>query len=75
MPTVNRNLSSSKPVLLNAPCMDTGDTPFMTGAMRTIDQVLSHMDDLKYDVGRYSGLERLVHTFHMQEMWTNFGKC
>jgi len=69
VPTVNKDLISDQPLLLNAPNEpDVGKT-FKTDAMRAVDQVLSHMDNLKYDVKQYGALERLVHTLHMREVW------
>jgi len=69
VPTVNKNLISDEPVLLNAPNEpDVGKT-FKTDGMRAVDQVLSHMDDKTYDVKGYGPLERLVHVLHMQAVW------
>lgn len=68
VPTVNRDLTSDTVVLPSAPCLGDG-SPFMTAAMRLVDRELAHMDDPQYDVGRYSGLERMVHAFHMREVW------
>jgi len=71
VPTVNRDLVSDHGVLPDAPCVEDGKSPFGAGtSMRVVDTVLSHMDDKKYDVGRYSGLERLVHAFHMHHVWS-----
>jgi len=42
---------------------------FMTDGMNIVDQVLSHMDDKNYDVKHYTVMEKMVHRFHMEEVW------
>jgi len=69
VPTVNRDLRSESAVLPSAPCLDDGDSPFATPSMRVVDAALTRMDDMNYDMGNVSGLERLVHAFHMREVW------
>jgi len=69
VPTVNRDLRSESAVLPSAPCLDDGDSPFATPAMRVVDAALTRMDDMNYDIGNASGLDRLVHAFHMREVW------
>jgi len=69
VPTVNRDLRSESAVLPSAPCLDDGDSPFATPAMRVVDAALTRMDDMNYDIGTTSGLQRLVHAFHMREVW------
>lgn len=74
VPTVNRDLRAEQGVLLDAPCVHKGKSPFVAGSsMHLVDMVLSKMDDTKYDVGRYSGMERLVHAFHMRHVWSMAG--
>lgn len=69
VPTVNRDLRSESAVLPSAPCLDDGDSPFATPAMRVVDAALTRMDDMNYDIGTTSGLQRLLHAFHMREVW------
>jgi len=69
VPTVNRDLRSESAVLPSAPCLDDGDSPFATPSMRVVDAALTRMDDMNYDIGTTSGLQRLVHAFHMREVW------
>jgi len=69
IPTINSDLTSNQPILFHAPNEpDLGDS-FKTDSMRALDQVLSHMDNQYYDIGRYGTLERLVHSLHMREVW------
>ena len=42
---------------------------FETDAMKTLDEILSHMNDDAYDIRLYSPIEKIVHTFHMKEQW------
>jgi len=70
IPTVNRDLMSSFPIILNAPEIRRPKIDFRTSAMRVVDEVLSHMDNPNYDISQYSTLERLVHAFHMREVWS-----
>jgi hypothetical protein len=68
IPTVDMDLRAEWPIRLNAPDM-AGSSLFKTNAMQTLDQTLSHMDNKDYDVKYFTILERIVHTFHMQEVW------
>jgi hypothetical protein len=67
IPTVDMDLRAERPLLHHAPHSAT--SPFMTNGMRTLDEVLSHMDNPNYDVKYFTILERIVHSFHMQEVW------
>jgi len=69
IPTVNMDLLSDAPILFHAPNEPDVGKSFKTDGMRALDQVLSHMDNPKYDIGQYSTLERVVHSMHMQEVW------
>lgn len=70
IPTVNMDLSDDTAILPHAPAMKhSPGKMFETEAMRTVDGILSHMDDKKYDIKGYSALERLVHALHMREVW------
>ena len=39
--------------------------------MKATDMVLSHMDNKMWGAKNYNTLERLLHAFHMQEMWSD----
>lgn len=67
IPTINRDLQSRDPIVHDAPKLR--DTMFQTNGIQVVDEVLSHMDDASYDIRGYDALERLVHAFHMQEVW------
>jgi len=71
IPTVNVDLLSNAPILFHAPNEPDVGKSFKTDGMRALDQVLSHMDNPKYDIGPYNTLERVVHSLHMQEVWYN----
>jgi len=42
---------------------------FDTDGMKTLDSILLHMDNKFWDVKNFSPLERVVHGFHMKEVW------
>ncbi|CAJ0922556.1 unnamed protein product, partial [Mesorhabditis belari] len=70
VPTVNLDLSADRPILSHAPDRrGPSDSMYLTDGMKTLDEVLSHMGDKKWDIGFFSPLERVVHVFHMQEAW------
>jgi len=71
VPTINMDLSDGQAILPHALYGPKADKVFKTEAMRTVDQVLSHMDNSKYDIKQYSALERLVHALHMKEVWNS----
>jgi len=66
---VNMDLLSKDPIVFNAPCVRGGSSMFTTDELKVIDGVLSHMDNSRYDLHLHV-LERLVHIFHMRELWT-----
>ena len=46
---------------------------FKNPAFRAIDIVLSNMNNPNYIAKFYTDLEKLVHTAHMQDIWTAGG--
>jgi hypothetical protein len=68
IPTINLNLTQEDAILWQVP--PSYHSPFTTLAMQTLDHVLSHMEDPNYDIKCYSPIERLVHAFHMKEVWS-----
>jgi len=69
IPTTNSDLTSIQPLLFHAPNEPDLGQSFKTDGMRALDQVLSHMDNINNDIGRYGTLDRLVHALHMREVW------
>jgi len=67
VPTINRDIKSDTPLLLHAPQFPELDGD--TEAMKTLDMVLSHMDDKNWDIKGYTTLERVAHAFHMEAIW------
>lgn len=69
IPTVNRDLSSELKVLPYAPDAPLGND-YVTMAMNTIDNILSHVGNEEDGLGRnWSPIERVVHTMHMWDLW------
>eukprot|EP00095_Tigriopus_kingsejongensis_P012489 maker-scaffold789_size96855-snap-gene-0.25 protein:Tk12489 transcript:maker-scaffold789_size96855-snap-gene-0.25-mRNA-1 annotation:"n-acylglucosamine 2-epimerase" len=68
VPTINLDLISDHAVLGYAPSLHIHNQ-FSSQYMRSVDAVLSHMDNANYDVKKYTTLERMVHVMHMNEMW------
>jgi len=68
IPTVNKDLQSDVAILPNAPMAQS--SPFSTSAMRVVDNVMSHMDSLSYDMRMHSTLEKLIHALHMKDLWS-----
>lgn len=72
VPTINFDLLAEMAILPYAPDRRTNDTDsFMTTGMKVLDSVLTHMDEKHWDMVSFDPLERLVHAFHMQEMWAH----
>lgn len=46
----------------------------MTDGIKTLDDVLSHIDEHLYDIRFYGPLERIAHAFHMEESWAHMKK-
>jgi len=72
IPTINRDLKSDVPILLYAP--EASASPYENHGMRVLDAVLSHVTDHNYEFKRFTPLERVVHAFHMQELWSRAGR-
>jgi hypothetical protein len=69
IPTVNMNLKSSQKVLDHAP-NNPLPTDFSTPEMNLIDRVLTRVGVSDDGLGaHWSPLERLVHNFHMKDLW------
>ena len=69
VPTLNYDLEDKLTVLKNAKLYGY-DTSFRTVGMHHLDQVLRDMDKKNWYLTNYSTLERLVHTIHMNEVWS-----
>jgi hypothetical protein len=71
VPTVSQHLHTSGSLLDLAPCSAEGpESQFTTEAMQILDEVLLNMDDPEYDMpGFDQGLKRVMHAFHMQEVY------
>ena len=69
IPTVNLDRSAADKVLSYAPAYLTG-SDFSTQTMNIIDRILSHIGNAKDGLGaNWSPIERVVHTFHMWDLW------
>uniref|UniRef100_A0A914C1M5 Uncharacterized protein n=1 Tax=Acrobeloides nanus TaxID=290746 RepID=A0A914C1M5_9BILA len=72
IPTINVDLTSDQAILPYAPDRrGPNEDLFSDDAMKTVDEVLSHMDDPNYMIKGYNTIERLVHAFHMKTMWVS----
>jgi hypothetical protein len=71
VPTVNKNLTAPEAILLYAPdeSINAESNSFITDGMNVLDTVLSRMDNKFWGIKNYSPLEKLVHAFHMKEVW------
>ncbi|XP_046561070.1 uncharacterized protein LOC124270095 [Haliotis rubra] len=70
IPTVNHDLRGVKKVLPYAPNDPLG-TDFRTHTMNTIDKILSNLGKPTDGLGdNWSPIERVVHNFHMWDLWT-----
>jgi hypothetical protein len=72
VPTIDPDLLSTTPIRLSAPddtISNKNSKSFFSDGMRAIDDVMSHMDNPNYDVKYFSVMERVVHAFHMREIW------
>merc|ERR1719391_1415816 len=68
IPTVNRNLSSSKPILNDAPDIGRSDR-FQTMGLQVAEEVVLN-EDRDWDLANAETLDKLLHALHMHEMWT-----
>uniref|UniRef100_A0A914CLG9 Uncharacterized protein n=1 Tax=Acrobeloides nanus TaxID=290746 RepID=A0A914CLG9_9BILA len=72
IPTINVDLTSDQAILPYAPDRrGPNEDLFSDDAMKTVDEVLSHMDDPNYMIKELNTIERLVHAFHMKTMWSS----
>merc|ERR1719260_426982 len=68
IPTINRNLTSSIPILNDAPDIGRSDR-FKTMGLLVAEEVLLN-ENQNWDLQNADTLEKLVHALHMHEMWT-----
>merc|ERR1719341_1528293 len=68
IPTINRNLSSSEPILNDAPDIRQSDRFQSMGLLVAEEVVLN--EDRDWDLHNADTLEKLLHALHMHEMWT-----
>ena len=52
-----------------APNRNVPGEGFVTDGMNSLNEILTHMDDKDYEIYGYTTLERVAHTFHMEETW------
>ncbi|CAJ0963977.1 unnamed protein product, partial [Mesorhabditis belari] len=70
VPTINMDSFADPAILPNAPDRrGPSDAMYLTDGMKTLDEVLSHMNEKGWDIKYFSPLERVVHAFHMEEAW------
>lgn len=70
MPTVNYDLIADQAILPYAPDQSMPDDDMLaTEPMKTLNLVLSHMNDEHWDITAFNPLERVLHAFHMREAW------
>jgi len=69
VPTVNQNIAAAQLVLPYAPEVRIGHD-FNARTMNVIDRILSQLGKSDDGLGKHwSPLERIVHTFHMWDLW------
>merc|ERR1719167_1407397 len=68
IPTINRNLTSSQPILNDAPDIGQSDR-FQTMALLVAEEVVLN-EDRDWDLHNADTLDKLLHALHMHEMWT-----
>ena len=68
IPTVNRNLSSSEPILNDAPDIGRSDR-FQTMGLQVAEEVVLN-EDRDWDLHNAETLDKLLHALHMHEMWS-----
>merc|ERR1719189_2058107 len=67
IPTINRNLSSSLPILNDAPDLGRSDR-FQTIGLLVAEEVVLN-EDKDWDLRNADILDKLLHALHMHEMW------
>merc|ERR1719494_728583 len=68
IPTINRNLTSSIPILNDAPDIGRSDR-FKTMGLLVAEEVVLK-DNQHWDLENANTLTKLIHALHMHEMWT-----
>ena len=68
VPTINRNLSSSVPILNDAPDIGRSNR-FQTMGLLVAEEVVLN-EDQDWDLHNADTMEKLLHGLHMHEMWT-----
>merc|ERR1719167_967168 len=68
IPTINRNLTSSQPILNDAPDLGRSDR-FQTIGLLVAEEVVLN-EDRDWDLHNADTLDKLLHALHMHEMWT-----
>lgn len=66
--TIDRNLTSSTPILQYAP-NEEYDPRLKSRAFQIIDQVMRYSSVKMYDIKNYDAIGRIVHSFHMEQIW------
>jgi len=69
IPTINRNLSSSEPILNDAPDLGRSDR-FQTMALLVAEEVVLN-ENRDWDMHNADTLDKLLHALHMHEMWAD----
>lgn len=70
IPTVNIDLHNGPKVLDSAPQLPAPSADFATDSMALVDAVLSRVGKSDDGLGpNWTPLERLVHNFHMRDLW------
>jgi len=72
VPTINRNLSSSEPILNDAPDIGRSDR-FQTMGLLVAEEVALN-EDRDWDMHNADILGKLMHALHMHEMWAETSK-
>ena len=72
IPTINRNLTSSEPILNDAPDLGRSDR-FQTMGLLVAEEVILN-EDADWDMHNADILGKFLHALHMHEMWTETSK-
>ena len=72
IPTINRNLTSSIPILNDAPDIGRSDR-FKTMGLVVAEEVVLN-DNQHWDLENADTVTKLIHALHMHEMWTETSK-
>jgi len=69
IPIINQDMMSDTPIQESAPLLNL-TTNFTTIGMQVLDRILSHMDNQHYEGTNMDLLRRIIHGFHMHEVWS-----